>query len=106
MIQRPTPRPMCSVCNCLPARSNGKSVLGFDLWQNICSRCAKSRYKSKSVKSDRCNRCGFVAEDSCQLCLVNGETVCQNCNSLRLKQQRPRAELTVDATVDIGNIRL
>jgi group I intron endonuclease len=98
-------RPLCSMCNELPARSNGTSVLGYQRWQKICNRCAKKKYSLIKL-SDHCNECGFEAANSCQLCLVDGVTICQNCNALRLKERRQRTELTVDATVNWGNLTL
>lgn len=105
MITKQSIRPLCTECKSIPARSNGTSVKGFQLWHKLCNHCAKKKYRS-STKDDSCNRCQFEATDSCQLCLINEETICQNCNALRLKNIKKRAELTVDATVDWSNIRL
>ena len=105
MINQESIRPLCKMCNELPARSNGISVLGFHRWQKICNRCAKKKYSTVKL-SDHCSVCEFEAVDSCQLCLVDQLTLCQNCNALRLKAKRQRTELTVDATVDWNNLRL
>ena len=105
MLNKQPIRPICKECRELPARPNGRSISGFQRWHTLCSHCAKLKYNRK-LKNNYCNRCGFKAEDSCQLCLIERETICQNCNALRLKNIKKRAELTVDATVDWANIRL
>lgn len=51
-----------------------------------------------------CHQCGFEAVDACQMCVVDGMTICQNCNALRLRAKR--REMTVDATVGIWDTRL
>jgi len=104
MLKQQPIRPVCYQCNTLPVRPNGKTALGFTRWHTRCNRCIKVGRKKQ--KDPCCTACGFVATDSCQLCLVDGVTLCQNCNALRLKAKRQRKELTVDATVNWGNIRL
>jgi len=98
MIKKQSIRPLCTECKSIPSRSNGTSVKGFQLWHKLCNHCAKKKYRP-TIKDDSCNRCNFESIDSCQLCLINGETICQNCNALRLKNIKKRAELTVDATI-------
>jgi hypothetical protein len=105
MLTQPPVRPICKECNKLPAKRNGRSVGGYQRWHTLCGHCAKIKYGRKK-KSNCCSMCGFVAIDSCQLCFVDGNTICQNCNSLRLKAKHRRIELTVDATVDWGNLTL
>lgn len=105
MLSKQPVRPVCEECNELPARSNGISRLGYTRWHKLCNRCAKKRYTNKN-KQDQCARCGFIAVDSCQLCYVDEETICQNCNAVELKKKRRHKELTVDATVDWNNLRL
>lgn len=105
MIREQQQRPLCDMCKQVPARPNGTSVRGYQRWHSLCSPCAKKKYR-KIDKDDRCNCCGFVAEHSSQLCWVDEETLCLNCNALRLLGKKRRAELSVDATVDWGNIRL
>lgn len=105
MLTQPPIRPICKECNELPARRNGRSVSGYQRWHTLCGHCAKIKYGRKK-KEEICSACGFLASDSCQMCLVDGVTVCQNCNALRLKEKRQRTELTVDATVDWGNLTL
>ncbi len=53
-----------------------------------------------------CAECGFKAVDGCQICYVDGHSICANCNAVRLKRLRKRKELTVDATLDWRDIRL
>ena len=104
LTQQPV-RPMCKQCNEMPARRTGRSVGGYQRWHTLCGHCSKQKYGRKK-KEDHCSQCDFVALDACQLCLIDGVTVCQNCNALRLKEKRQRTELTVDATVDWNNLRL
>jgi hypothetical protein len=61
--------------------------------------------RKKDLKDSVCQICGFEAHDRCQLCYVDGKTICQNCNALRLKQKKHQG-ITVDATINIGDIRL
>lgn len=97
-------RPICSICGELPARPNGVSVKGFQLWHSLCNRCSKKKYTQK--KDTVCSVCGFTAQDECQLLIVKNKTLCHNCNVLRLKISRRRTELTVDATVSWDDIKL
>jgi len=99
-------RPICSECLRLPARPNGRSALGYQRWHTLCNSCANLRYKKQPQKQQVCSKCGFQSVDGCQMCLVNGQTICLNCNALRLKDIRPHSELTVDATVNWLDIRL
>ena len=105
MLKQQPIRPLCENCHDLPARQNGVSVLGYARWQRLCNTCHRKKYDKKN-KEDSCTRCGFVAIDSCQLCYVDDETVCHNCNAIELKKKRRHKELTVDATVDWNNLRL
>lgn len=98
-------RPLCSECKSIPSRSNGTSVHGYQRWHKLCNHCAKKKYRP-TEKNDTCIQCGFTCVDSCQMCYVEEKTLCQNCNALRLKNIKKRAELTVDATVDWANLRL
>jgi NADH pyrophosphatase NudC (nudix superfamily) len=99
MINSQQIRPLCKQCLKLPARLNGKSVLGFQRWHKFCNSCANARYRRREERSSECNRCGFRCEDLCQMCLIDDVTLCQNCNALRLKHNKPKSQLTVDATV-------
>ena len=94
-------RPMCQQCNLLPARENGTSKNGYQRWRKLCHTCSKGKTRQKDMT---CYKCGFEALDQCQMCSVDGMTLCQNCNSLRLK--RRKKELTVDSEVDWRDIRL
>jgi hypothetical protein len=104
LTQQPI-RPICRDCNELPARPSGRTSRGFQRWHTLCSHCAKLKYARKA-KAECCSNCGFVAVDPCQMCAVDGTTICQNCNALRLKEKRQQTELTVDATVSWDNLRL
>jgi hypothetical protein len=103
MITAQRTRPMCAKCGVLPSRTNGISVRGFQRWHRYCNSCSKSA-RAPIKKDVRCSECGFTSKYSCQLCLVDGDTICQNCNALRLMNKRN--ELTVDATVNLDDIRL
>ena len=104
LTQQPI-RPICKSCNQLPARPSGRSRRGYQRWHTLCSNCAKLKYVRKK-KQSVCSECGFTAVDPCQMCLVDGATLCQNCNALNLKAKRQQTELTVDATVSWDNLRL
>jgi hypothetical protein len=99
-------RPICVRCQQLPARPNGKSRLGFQQWHKYCNNCARIMYKTRGRKEMECAECGFKAVDGCQICYVDGHSICANCNAVRLKRLRKRKELTVDATLDWRDIRL
>jgi hypothetical protein len=105
MLTEQPVRPMCKDCGKNPARRTGRSVGGYQRWHTLCGHCSKQRYSRKKKKS-QCELCEFVAIDSCQLCLIDENTICQNCNALRLQTERKISELTVDATVDWRDIRL
>jgi hypothetical protein len=51
-----------------------------------------------------------VAKHVCQIDTVNEQSWCSNCNRLRIlelkQKRREQYELTVDATVDIKNVKL
>ena len=97
-------RPMCAECGINGARQNGVSKNGYKRWQKLCSACSKSVY-TKNMKDSVCQSCGFEAHDRCQLCFVDGKTICQNCNAIRLKRKKNKG-LTADATVTPWNTRL
>ena len=106
MIREQPLRPICAGCRRLPARSNGRSKLGFQLWHKLCNACARQQYQNNNQKEMTCGECGFTGVDRCQLSYVDDHTLCQNCNALRLKRLRRRKELTVDATLDWANITI
>jgi 5-methylcytosine-specific restriction endonuclease McrA len=63
-------------------------------------------------KTDRCARCGFVPEDSCQLDVdhldrdhgnndpANLQTLCANCHRLKTKRERIGTWISADALLD------
>jgi hypothetical protein len=97
-------RPICVECGKNGARQNGVSKNGFKRWQKLCAICSKTVY-TQNLKDSVCQSCGFEAQDRCQLCFVDGKTICQNCNALRLRQNKYRG-LTADTEIDIDKIRL
>lgn len=109
MLDKQPPRPLCAECKTLPARSNGTSKLGYQMWHRYCGSCAKRKYSQQrleKIKLDHCEDCGFVGQ-SCQLDLTEVlgvmRTICANCNRLRIKHklevERKSREITVDTTV-------
>lgn len=106
-------RKLCIACNLQLVKPNGKSKHGFTKWHKYCSSCAKSLYeekhKHKLNKKKKCDNCGFIAVDKCQLDLVyldgnsknkeikNMKTYCANCNRIYRKNQR---KSLLDITVD------
>lgn len=120
MLTKQPHRPFCVNCKTTLAKSNGVSKYGFKKWHKYCTECAKMLYSSKFKhlrhKRGRCDDCGFVAKDKCQLDLIykdndsnnksisNIKTLCANCSRLRRKQLKQRSilDITVDADVTIG----
>lgn len=121
MITEPQPRPRCQNCKVGFARPNGTSKLGFKLWHKYCSQCARDAYHPQRgfllMKRDKCQRCGFLAEDLCQTGIYyldgdkknrdvkNMQVLCQNCLRLRQKQDKDKCRSILDITVD-ADIRI
>lgn len=99
MIQQQQNRPLCTMCKLLPSRKNGKSAKGFQRWHSLCNSCANKKYKKVKTKNNICEECGFISKDVCQICVIDERSICLNCNALRIKKNRKKLELTVDATV-------
>lgn len=103
-------RPICDVCGIRPGRSAGRSATGAQLWRKICSSCDSKQYRRKKCVDLCCSVCGWVATDVCQIDVVDGSSICANCNRLRIKQRKREEhdnyELTVDATVNWRDVRL
>jgi hypothetical protein len=103
-------RPMCRECNTRVVRKGPKSVHGYQTWAKLCGSCENKKYRKSRVVNLVCSVCGFQAEDKCQIDLVEGDSLCSNCNRLRVKQNKQKKhneyELTVDATVNLNDIRL
>lgn len=116
MLTRQPPRPLCSNCKVTLAKSNGKSKHGFTKWHKYCVDCSKAAYNTTHGyllhKKNKCDRCGFVPEDKCQLDIVykddnrknkeksNLKTLCANCNRLLKKKRKDRKKSLLDITVD------
>lgn len=116
MITKPQHRPLCENCKVQLAKPNGTSKHGFTKWHKYCSSCAKSIYSPKFGhrlnKKNKCEKCGFEADDKCQLDIVykdgnkknkersNLRTLCANCNRLYQKKLRSKKKSLLDITVD------
>jgi hypothetical protein len=110
MITKNSNRPMCSLCETRPARSGGTSRGGYQRWRKHCASCDSAAYRKPRVVDLTCSTCGFEAVDACQIDTVDGRSVCSNCNRLNIKAAKTakhdQYEVTVDATVGWGDIRL
>lgn len=116
MITTQPSRPLCKHCKVSLAKPNGNSKHGFKKWHKYCSTCAKAAYNNKFGfllnKKNKCEKCGFVAEDTCQLDIIykdsnnknktksNMKTLCANCSRLYKKQLRQKKKSILDITVD------
>ena len=105
-----TTRPMCIGCGERPGRSAGLNSSGVKTWRKYCSSCDSAKYRKQRLVDLTCTECGFVAQDVCQMDSVDSQSICSNCNRLRVKRMKQQEhnsyELTVDTTVDIWTIRL
>ena len=122
MLTRQPNRPFCENCKVSLAKPNGVSKHGFKKWHKYCASCAKAAYNTKFGyllhKKSKCEKCGFIPEDKCQLDVVfkdgnkknkkesNLKTLCANCSRLfkkRLKKGRKSVmNMTVDADIRIS----
>jgi|688.fasta_scaffold217325_3 hypothetical protein len=122
MLTQQLPRPICINCRNALAKPNGKSKNGFTKWHKYCADCAKGIYSPKYrhllEKKSKCDKCGFIAEDRCQLDLIykdnnkkntskkNLITLCANCSRVYKKKSKANKKsilnLTVDADVRIS----
>lgn len=116
MLTQQPHRPLCENCKVTLAKPNGKSKHGFQKWHRYCSTCSKAAYNNKFGfllnKKNKCEKCGFVPEDKCQLDIVykdgniknkeksNMKTLCANCNRLHKKKLRENKKKLLDITVD------
>lgn len=114
-------RPKCK-CGNLCKKSNKSKVDGRQLYCARCSTCSKKAHKQgtpgarggvdksnerrlrrfiyEKFKKTFCEKCGFVAEDPCQLDVdhkdgdsknhdeSNLQTLCANCHRLKTKRER------------------
>lgn len=116
MLTKQNPRPLCSSCKVNLAKPNGVSKHGFKKWHKYCAGCAKAAYNPVFGhllnKKNKCEKCGFVPDDKCQLDIVykdgnkknreknNLKTLCANCNRIYQKKQREKRKSILDMTVD------
>ena len=91
-------RPDCKVCG-KPAMNNGYDRAGKRDWKTICIVCrdVMKRHKELNfyIKTHSCEKCGFIALNSCQLdidhidgnsknnSVENLQTLCANCHRLK-----------------------
>jgi hypothetical protein len=116
MLTRQPSRPLCDNCKTSLAKQNGTSKHGFKKWHKYCSTCAKAAYDEKFGfllnKKNKCEKCGFIPEDKCQLDIIykdgnnknkeksNMRTLCANCNRLHQKKLKEKKKSLLDITVD------
>ena len=116
MLTKQPQRPICKNCKTVPAKSNGISIHGFKKWHKYCVDCSKGAYNTTFGyllhKKNKCEKCGFVPEDRCQLDIVykdgntknkeksNLKTICANCNRLHRKKLKEKNKSILDITVD------
>ena len=116
MLTQQPPRPICINCRNALAKPNGTSKKGFVKWHKYCADCSKGiyspKYKHLLEKKSKCDKCGFAAEDRCQLDLVykdsnkknlakkNLMTLCANCNRLHKKKSKVNKKSILNLTVD------
>ena len=116
MLTQQPYRPLCNNCKVSLAKPNGVSKHGFKKWHKYCASCAKAAYNSKSGyllhKKNKCEKCGFIPEDKCQLDVIykdgnkknkeksNIKTICANCSRLYRKKLKQKQKSILDITVD------
>ena len=116
MLTRQPNRPFCKNCKVALAKPNGVSKHGFKKWHKYCASCAKAAYNSQFGyllnKKSKCEKCGFVPEDKCQLDVIykdgnkdnkeksNVKTYCANCSRLWRKKFREKQKSILDITID------
>lgn len=116
MLTKQLPRPFCKQCKAMLAKPNGISKHGFQKWHKYCVDCAKAMYNPRFGyllhKKNRCEKCSFVAVDSCQLEIIykdnnkknkdksNMRTLCTNCAKLHRKKLKEKKKSILNITVD------
>lgn len=116
MLTRQPNRPFCQYCKISLSKPNGVSKHGFKQWHKYCSSCAKAAYNPTSGyllnKKNKCEKCGFIPEDKCQLDVIykdgnkknkdksNLKTLCSNCSRLFRKKIRQKQKSILDITID------
>lgn len=110
MITKQQLRPMCSLCGTRPARGGGVSVSGYKRWRKHCASCDSAIHRKPRQVDLKCSVCNWVAVDACQIDVVDDQSICACCNRLKMKrnkqQEHENFELTVDATVNLDDVRL
>lgn len=116
MITQQPSRPLCTNCRVSLVKSNGTSKHGFKKWHKYCSSCAKAAYNKRYGyllhKKNKCEECGFLPVDKCQLDVIykdgnkknkiknNIKTLCANCSRLHRKKEKEKNKSIFDITVD------
>lgn len=115
LAQQPN-RPFCQNCKISLSKSNGISKHGFKKWHKYCSSCARLAYDVNygftNHKKNKCEKCGFLPEDKCQLDIIykdgnkknkeksNIKTYCANCSRLYRKKLKEKQKSILDITID------
>lgn len=92
-------RPICTRCNKNKAEKHHEGC-----YRKYCAGCRrklnKNKFKYKLYKKDKCDFCGFIPIDQCQLDVdhIDGnhknnnpdnlQTLCANCHRLKTELQR------------------
>lgn len=116
MLTKQPTRPLCTHCKAQLVKPNGISKYGFTKWHKYCVDCSKGAYNTKFGyllhKKNKCEKCGFMPEDKCQLDIVykdsnkknkeknNIRTICANCNRIHQKKLKEKNKSILDITVD------
>lgn len=116
MLTKQPYRHFCENCKIALAKPNGKSKHGFTKWHKYCASCAKTiydpKYGHRLNKKSKCESCGFIPSDKCQLDIVykdgnknnkeksNLKTLCANCSRLFYKKLKLKKKSILDITID------
>ena len=89
---------ICPLCKTRKLRYKGSHKDGTRRYGNTCEYCHRNAYSK--YKKDKCEKCGFIAVDKCQLDVdhidgnhkndnpANLQTICANCHRLKSKLER------------------
>lgn len=105
-------RPVCIICNDRPVTMRASEVhRRKTIYRKRCASCRKRPYVYN--KGDRCCKCGFVAEHSCQLDvdhidgnhanndISNLQTLCANCHRLKTRVNKDHLKNTGSIEIEV-----